>query len=206
MLLRPELTMRDTILTYLTALRGDTTLADGVFVNWGPTEIADIKAFITAQDIPVRLGFPKATPEVPGIYCIAGAAQETLQTIGGVLSEAETVDSFIEQQGSFFQMRTRAMCVAQNADLAVVLQSLVMWSMLAERPSLSTQPIQQQQLSLSDFEPVPQFFPDLTYRRDVTWAALIAQTVPQEFAKIASISVTATTPQNLEHVTVVIGR
>ena len=206
MLLRPEITMRDTILFYLTALRTTPALADGVFANWEAGEIGDIKQFITDQLVPVRLGYPKATPELPGIYCVASSAQESLQLVGGVLDEQKVGAQYIEQQGSFFQMRTRAMCVAQNADLTVVLQSLVMWAMIAERPALSLLPIQQQNLQLSDFEPVPQFFPDLTYRRDVTWAALIAQTIPQAFSEIASIHLTAKTPENLAPVTVVIAR
>lgn len=206
MIFRPEITMRDTILFYLAALRDDASLADGVFENWEEDEIADIADYFATQVIPVRLGYPKATPEVPAIYCMAGMAQETLQLIGGTLSEVETSSVFTEQQGSFFQMRTRAMCVAQNANLTVVLQSIALWSMLAERPTLGDLPISQQNLSISDFEPVPQFFPDTTYRRDVMWSALIAQTIPREFGKIASISVTARTPQNLESVTVVTGR
>lgn len=198
MILQPDLILRDTLGSFFAVLHTDVALIDRIFPTRPATERAQIRAYFLANIPAVRLGYPRAASELPGVFIILGTLQETDrgQTIGGVLSEVETLTLFTEEQGAHFSGVVRLACWTTNADLTVWLQSLVFVALLQARTALNDAGLIEQKLNATDFEPLPQWFPDVAFRRDVALSMVLPLSAPEDFHKIDDVVVDATFATN----------
>lgn len=195
MFLQPDLILLDTLTTFFSGLQSDSSLIDRLFPTRPPQERAEMREWFETKSVPVRLGYPFDATELPGVFIILGALSEPSsgQTIGEVLTDdIETPSMFTEIHGSHFSCLVRMACWTINANLTVWLQSLVTASLLIARENLNNQGLIEQKLGATDFEPLPQFFPSLAFRRDVSLSMTLPLAVPKDFGKIENIEVTAT--------------
>jgi len=172
MILQPDLFVRDILRDAFVAYRGERVDAvREAFAGRPEVEVNDLIKYLSARPpIPVKLGYPRAAAELPGIYILLGAAREQYQTIGSGLHEDEMQGTLraIETRGVLLGSTIHAMCwAADNADLTVSLQALGLHALLAAREFISSEGYDEQSISISDFEPLPQWFPDFAFRRDL---------------------------------------
>lgn len=208
MLVQADLIVRDAVKAFFDSVRTDPSMIDLLVSDRPQAEREEMKTYFSTTAIPVQLGYPRNAGELPGVFVVLGSLQETErgQTIGGVQEEEETSSQFTEWQGSFMTGAIRLCCWSLNANLTVWLQLMVFTALLVGRGTLNDQGLAEQKLSAMDFEPLPQWFPDFAFRRDVLLSAFIPISAPEAFYKIADIQVTATSNPDTVTRTVVVKR
>lgn len=95
-----------------------------------------------------------------------------------------------EVYGSFFNTQYRIETWTNNGDLTVMLYHLLKWIVLSSRGYLEEQGLSVQTLGGIDFEPLPEYLPELVYRRALTFECLTENTFEQDFGYIQGINVT----------------
>jgi len=92
-----------------------------------------------------------------------------------------------EFYGSIFSTQYRIETWTTNGDLTVMLYHLLKWIMLSSRDLLEEKGIQLQSLGGLDFEPAPEYMPELVYRRALTFDSKITNSYEKEFYFIQDI-------------------
>jgi hypothetical protein len=191
-LIQPDLLVRDAILEGLVFLRQNQAPLREIFQDRPETELSDVTEFFATRLVKVELGFPAAPGEVPGIYVSIKSAQEVDPPIGMAMDiDDETVLRITENRGTFFQTTVSSGCWSESRLLTVWLQNVVTWALLQSRDRLSAKNLYEQRLGCGDLQPYQQFFPDITYYRDVTLSTKHPQVVTEDFYRLAEIDVTA---------------
>lgn len=191
-IVQPDLIVRDALVSFFTALSVDSSLIDRVFPTRPDTERQDMRAYFEDHQPPIKLGYPRGETELPGIFVTLGTLAESYQTIGEVIEEEKIDDIHTEWHGSHFAGIVKAACWTNNADITCWYQALVYVSVLQSRGDLNSLGLQEQKLGATDFEPLPQFFPDSAFRRDVTLTFTAQMSAPIDFPSVEQIEVEAT--------------
>ena len=191
-MIQPDLIVQDALRKTLLDIHANTALLDDVFAERPDSERLEIRDYLGAHEIPVKLGYPRDAGELPGLYCLLGSGREVNQTIGSRFAEGKQGEMWWEKVGTFMQVNLRVACWTLNANLTVWLANIALWGLLREREALNEQDLVEQQLSMSDFEPLPQWFPDFAYRRDIMLAANYTATVHVTIPPLREIEVTGT--------------
>ncbi len=89
--------------------------------------------------------------------------------------------------GSIFTTQYRIETWTTNGDLTVMLYHLLKWIMLISRDTLEEKGVQLQTLGGLDFEPAPEYMPELVYRRALTFESIITNSYEKEFYFIQDI-------------------
>ena len=194
------MTLQQTITGVLAALHTDATPLDDVFADRSAPERVTIKAAFTGLVIPVALGYPRAAAELPGVYVVLGAAHEADQVIGEEFHEQYLTNptpppaalGWDVDAGTWMQTSMRLCCWTLNANLTVWLQTVVWWALLGTRDVLTSAGYTEQRIGATDFEPLPGWFPDFAYRRDVTLTTKYVVTVRTRVLPVRAIDLTET--------------
>lgn len=190
-IIQPDLILRDSLVSFFAALQADSALIDRVFPNRPAPERAEMRAYFEAHGMPVKLGYPGGHSELPGVFITLGALQESYQTLGGTFTETFVDDTFTEWQGSFFTSVVRLSCWTLGGQLTVWLQSLVFARLLGVKETLNNDGLSEIKLNATDFEPLPQWFPTVAFRRDVSFVSTMPLTVPKDYPAIDDVIVEA---------------
>jgi hypothetical protein len=196
MILQPDLMVRDVLREAFVAYRGEAVDAvRDCFAGRPEVEVNDLITYLTGRaPISVKLGYPRAAAELPGLYILLGSSREQYQVIGSALLPDVKIDDLrvLETRGSLMSTTIHAMCwTADNADLTVALQSLAQYALLSARSHLLDEGLEEQALSISDFEPLPQWFPDFAFRRDVALTGTHEASVTAPWSLIKHITLRA---------------
>jgi len=95
----------------------------------------------------------------------------------------------MESYGSLFNTQYRVETWTNNGDLTVMLYHLLKWILLSARDYMEEQGLSLQTLGGLDFEPVPEYFPELVYRRALTFECLTENSFGVEFGYIQGFEV-----------------
>jgi hypothetical protein len=192
-LIQPDLLVRDVVLEGLVFLRQNQGPLREIFGDRPETELSDVTEFFATRTVRVELGFPAMPSEVPGMYVSIKSAQEVDPPIGMAMDlDLELTNRVIESRGTFFQTTVSCGCWAESRLLTVWLQNVATWALLQSRDRLSAKALYEQRLGCGDLQPYPQFFPDITYYRDVLLTAKHPQVVTEDFGRLREIDVTGT--------------
>jgi len=86
----------------------------------------------------------------------------------------------IEKEIGVHQLSNYRMDVLHdNADIVIFLQQVVKWILLLNWEVLDDEGFTEMQMSGSDFQPRPQFYPEMLYMRSLTLSTRISEGVPQ---------------------------
>lgn len=180
----------DTLSTALQKLRENPEPILEIFQGRPENEQQEIREYFGTHEVPVKLGYPRAVIDLPGLFVTIGTSQEDGPSIGLSFGDTETPIDFASSEGTFLRTQVKIACWTLNANLTVWLQNMALWALLYDRQALADQ-FEEQQVSLRDFEPLPQWFPDFSFRRDLVLATKHKMTVVKRWPKIAEINVTA---------------
>lgn len=189
MLLQPDLLVHSLLERVLTALRDDTAPLVEVFAGVGNLE--EIRTYFQRTKIPIRLGYPRAVNELPGLYVLLGAVRETGEPIGRTTTADDASPlRYYEDWESRFQCTVNIGCWSPNANVAVWTSAVAMWALLGGRTTLQESGLQKQLVSQRDLEPDFRFLPDFVYRRDVVLTAGECwMGVQMEFFRLTGVTV-----------------
>lgn len=203
MLSQFDLHVRDLLTTGLQEIYGNTDLLEEVFQARPSSERLEIRQWFSAHEVPVRLGYPRTAAELPGLYVILATSQEDKQVVGSTLTEdVQTADGWNEEAGTFLRSTLRLMCWTLNANLTVWLHNIAFWMLLRARLALNRVQFFEQLLTAGDFEPLPQWFPDFAYRRDVMLTAVHPVSYITPWPRLAAIDLLATMEDEQRTITV----
>jgi hypothetical protein len=190
MLVQPDLLVQQLLDRVLTALREDTSpLTDIMCADHND----EMRTYFQRTKMPVRLGYPRAMTELPGLYVLLGAAREANKFIGQTtLEDDDSALRYYEEWGSFFDCTVVVGCWSPNANVAAWTSAVTLWALLGGRSALQREGLQQQVVSQRDLEPDLRFLPDFIYRRDVTLTAQCPMSVRMEFFRLAGVTVMPT--------------
>lgn len=191
-LIQADFLLRDTMTKAFAEVREQPSLLDEIFAG-RPKEVRlQIRDFFSGTKIKGKMGYPREASQLPGVYVLIGSADEDIQTIGSTLGERRTFKAYVEQAGAFFRTKIRLACWSTNPDECVYLQNIALWGLLKDRELLNKLDLAEQKVQIADLEPLPRWFPDLVFRRDVVLSALIPQTVSVTVPEISGVNVTPT--------------
>lgn len=202
MLIQMDRRIQDVLDSTLALLREDASPLEEVFKQESERDRATIRQYFQQTKIPVRLGFPRAVTELPGLYVILGGLQESDFPIGRNAGDEVTSLRIYEHLTSRFDKTVRVACWATNADVVVWLSNVVIWALLGSRESLQRLGMQQQALSAQDLDTDPRFYPDFLYRRDIRLTAKCQMDIAVEFFKLRDVIVTPTVAEDSQPVTI----
>jgi len=175
----------------LDKLREDPTPVLEMFEDRPADEQQEIRDYFSATEVAVRLGYPRAVIDLPGLFVSIGNSQETKQTLGAEFGDEVNTLAFYEREGTWLQTQVRIACWSVNANLTVWLQNVALWALLYDRQNLNDRGLVEQKITIGDFAPLPQWFPDFAFRRDLTLSADHMAFVKKRWPKIIDIRVTA---------------
>ena len=192
MLIQPELEVVDTLTWALQAIRDDPDVLTEIFGSRPPEEQEEILTFLGQREVPVRLAFPRDPTELPGYYVNLGLSRESNQPIGMYVGDEKVSDERYEEfSGVFFDGSVRVICVASdNTAIPVWLGEIARWACLRYREALQKRGLLEQMVQITDFEPMPTWFPTLVFRRDVILGFKALATVLQVYPALRELDVT----------------
>jgi hypothetical protein len=194
-MIQADLLVRDVMSEGFGSLLTDPSPIRDVFDGRPQDEVATILDWFAANRVKIDLGYPRNATELPGLYISLMTSTEARQLIGGEFPDGlddPNPDSQSEYSGSFFNTGVRVACWSINADLTVWLQNLAQSFLIGAKQRLNGEGLHEQSITVADFGPLPQWFPDFAFRRDVSLTALHPATAKQTFPKIKEVDVTAT--------------
>jgi hypothetical protein len=175
-------------------LRDPEPLRD-IFEGRPDDEIQTIIDWFSVNPVKVELGYPRNATELPGLFVSLMTSTESRQLIGGQFPDSEddpTPSWTSEYVGSYFNTGVRIACWSINADLTVWLQNIAQSALLSEKANMNHEGLHEQTITVADFGPLPQWFPDFAFRRDLTLSSLHPATAKQKVAKLKEIDVEGT--------------
>lgn len=111
-------------------------------------------------------GYPRQTTELPCWAIVIQSENEVRQGIGNFLYE--DTDAQKMYYGSYAEGAIGIQCLSNNAELTIHLQAVARYLLLVYRDDLETDGLLKQKVSVSDFLPPPEWFPDVTFVRNIT--------------------------------------
>lgn len=147
----------------LSNLRQNPSLLDTIFQAVDDNTRNQVKGYILNNQLNVFRGFPRDPAALPAYAIVLGSEREEPQAVGQYLYD-DTANTQ-EVYGTFYVAQYRLEAWSNNGDLTILLYNLLKWILLSNRDYLESQGIQRQNLTGTDFEPVPSQFPELIYRR-----------------------------------------
>lgn len=177
-----DILIKDLIGEALKDIRARPQLIDEIFQELAPTTRLEIKQYMAAAKVHVRLGWAMGTAILPEIAVILPGEQETAQYLGsdvpmtwdeesGSLVDPSYIEGGIyhEAQIAQFSGAINAAVYGLNPNEAAWLSSIVKWIMLRYRPRMEQFGLVEQRVSRSDFMPSDEYpQPDQCYTRVVT--------------------------------------
>lgn len=200
MLIQMDRRIQEVLDYTLGALREDASPLEEIFSQESDRDRAVIRQYFQQTKISVRLGFPQAPTELPGLFLSIGGLQEQF-TIGDNARDEVSTLRIAERARRPFEILVRISCWSINADVAVWLSNVALWALLAGRSTLNQYGIQKQAVTLQDFDYDPRFLPTFTYRRDLRVSATCEMSVTTEFFRLREVTVAPTTQETFEPVT-----
>lgn len=151
------------------------TLRDIFFMDT-PLDISRLQTVLsTPKKLNIIQGFPPAVPKDATIALTLGEVEEDDQFVAGAeqiqkaITYGDSRDRLFDNNlfGSMFAGTWRITVYSVNADLAVRLAYIVKYILLSYREYLARAGLLEQHISMADFEPIPEYLPDLVYVRAV---------------------------------------
>lgn len=172
MILEPDFLIITTLQNGFTGFRSDPTPLAEVFAFRSQAEINDITAYFNSNTPPVRLGFPRSTPEVGlgALYITTGMSKEADEFIGSIGPNIPN-DTNIEEAAVIASTNLNITSYSVDVLKVTYLATLAKWILLKQRLNLeTTYGLMDQKISLTDILPAPQWFPDFAFRRQLTYS------------------------------------
>lgn len=189
MIIQPDRVVARYAAETLEALRADPAALQEVFVSLEADERDEIEAFFGGQEIPVRLGYPRGPADLPGVYVTLGGVAEDAQAVGSTFGDTDAASHWLEERGTWFRGPIHLACWTLNANLSAWLADVVRWGLLKSREEMDREGLVEQRLTMTDLEPLPQWFPDFAFRRDIVLTALCSATFVTPIPKVEGVTV-----------------
>lgn len=194
-MLIPEALILETLRNGFAWLSQDVTALSDLFENSSALDISRVQTVLASKRLNIILGFPPAQTKGETIALTLGAMEEAEQLVGsgwhGGIESIGGGEFFLESQSSFFTNTWRITVYSTNGDLAVILANIVKYILLTQRQALTSAGLNEQRLSMGDFEPTPAYLPDVLYVRAVMLSAKVREdyTTSVPFTPITEIDV-----------------
>lgn len=135
--------------------------------------------FLNSKRLSIILGFPASPVKDTVIGLTLGANEEAEQFVGSAWDEevaglGSVVSGNVFSLDTYstnFQASWRITIYSTNADLGVHLSYLAAYILLLKRANLTAKGLLEQKLSMTDFEPIPQYLPDIVFVRTLVFSA-----------------------------------
>jgi hypothetical protein len=172
----PELFLLGVLKEGFEELAKNSQVIQDIFTWDSPLDISRFQAVLQdSKKLNIILGFPTAVVKDNTIGITLGEQEEDDQFVGeahqvcqptGLGSQANNLYNQ-DISGTMFVGNWRLTIYSSNAELAVKLAYAVKYLLLTHREYLTQAGLLEQHLSMADFEPIPDYLPDIVYVRAV---------------------------------------
>lgn len=179
-MLIPESVILNTLRNGFSALaEGSAQQLFDVFDDANAIDVNKMFTLLSNKRFNIILGFPPANIKDSTIALTLGSSEEAEQFLGSNWDEQMVGVGGLHPgrmfnfnaRSTMFQSQWRITIYSTNADLGVRLSYLVTYVLLSARTKLNGVGLLEQKLSMTDFEPIPQYLPDIVFVRTLMFSA-----------------------------------
>ncbi len=196
MIQQVERRIKETLESYFLQLRQEPEYLNEIFASESERQRENLREFFVRDGLRLELGYPRKAPEVPHVYIFPDTLNESEKYIGNAVSEEESALGFVDETGARFDFTINLACVAQNVDLVLYLQSILLWALFAGRLALVKLGLENQKVQARGFRVMQELLPDVVYRRDMVLSGRVMLTVKTPLLKINEVNVGVTEEEN----------
>lgn len=173
-----EWLLRERLRVALQRFRDDPTLVDSLFTDLSENSRTHVKNWLQAHDVSILLGFPRHVEDVP-CWVIAMTGEAPMRTPIGTRmdhtwSSTEETDDF----GDLVRKNYAIYTMSQNADLTVLLSSILQHALKSMRRELDLSGFYQMTVAQQDaLDLRVDFLPNYLYVRATAISVMVEDTV-----------------------------
>lgn len=173
-----EWLLRERLRVGLQRFRDDQTLVDTLFTDLSSNSRTHVKDWLLKHDVSILLGFPRHVEDVP-CWVIAMTGESPLRTpIGERFSHAWTAEAESDELGDLVRKNYAVYTMSQNADLTVLLSSILQQILKSMRQDLDLNGFYQMSVAQQDaLDLRVDFLPNYLYVRTTALSVLTEDTV-----------------------------